>query len=274
MKFDLDIAWKDTTGLLTRNLGLLAVVAGVFFFLPYAGITIAMPEMGELEQASASGNFEVMMAAVSDLYLQHWWVFLILAIVQGIGLLAMLALVRQRPSPTVGEALGTGARSVLSYIAAQLLQTALIVFAVTVLITVGALTGLQALAALGGVIGFVATCYIFTKLSLAAPVIAIDGERNPVRALARSWTLTKGNSIRLFFFYLLLLVAFIIVSTVISLVLGLVFALAGEQAALFGQGIVSGLTNAVMIVVAICVLAAVHTQFMRLAGGPTEPTDT
>ena len=87
-----------------------------------------------------------------------------------------------------------------------------------------------------------------------------------------SWTLTKGNSIRLFFFYLLLLVAFIIVSTVISLVLGLVFALAGEQAQ-FGQGIVSGLTNAVMIVVAICVLAAVHTQFMRLAGGPTEPTD-
>ena len=48
---------------------------------------------------------------------------------------------------------------------------------------------------------------------------------------------------------------------------------AGEQAALFGQGIVSGLTNAVMIVVAICVLAAVHTQFMRLAGGPTEPAD-
>ena len=142
MKFDLDTAWKDTMGLLTRNLGLLAVVAGVFFFLPYAGITIAMPEMGELEQASASGDFEVMMAAVSDLYLQHWWVFLILAIVQGIGLLAMLALVRQRPSPTVGEALGTGARSVLSYIAAQLLQTALIVFAVTVLITVGALTGL------------------------------------------------------------------------------------------------------------------------------------
>ena len=81
MKFDLDTAWKDTMGLLTRNLGLLAVVAGVFFFLPYAGITIAMPEMGELEQASASGDFEVMMAAVSDLYLQHWWVFLILAIV-------------------------------------------------------------------------------------------------------------------------------------------------------------------------------------------------
>ena len=44
MKFDLDTAWKDTMGLLTRNLGLLAVVAGVFFFLPYAGLPSRCPK--------------------------------------------------------------------------------------------------------------------------------------------------------------------------------------------------------------------------------------
>ena len=32
MKFNLDTAWKDASRLLSRNLGLLAVVAGVFFF--------------------------------------------------------------------------------------------------------------------------------------------------------------------------------------------------------------------------------------------------
>ena len=43
MKFNLDTAWKDASRLLSRNLGLLAVVAGVFFFLPYAGVAMALP---------------------------------------------------------------------------------------------------------------------------------------------------------------------------------------------------------------------------------------
>ena len=273
MKFDLDTAWKDTTGLLSRNLGLLAVIAGVFFFLPYAGITIVLPEMANLETAQASGNFDAMMAAVTDLYSSYWWVFLILAIVQGIGLLAMLALVRRRANPTVGEALSTGARSVLSYIGAQLLQTALIVTVAILLVGIGAVTGLEALAALGGVIAFVVICYVVVKLSLTAPVIAIEGELNPVRALQRSWSLTRGNSIRLFFFYLLLIVAFLVLSAVVSLVLGLAFAFAGEQAALLGEAVISGLVNAVMIVVMVCVLAAVHTQLARLATSRAESAE-
>jgi hypothetical protein len=268
MKFDLDTAWKDTMGLLSRNFGLLAVLAGVFFFLPYAGFMIAVPEMGAMQSAQAGGDFEVVMAAVTELYLEYWWVFLLLALIQGVGLLGMLALVRRRANPTVGEALATGARSVPSYIASQLLQTALIVIVATLLLTVGALTGLNALAVLGGIIAFVITCYIVTKLSLAAPVIAIEGQLNPVKALQRSWSLTRGNSMRLFLFYLLLTVAFIVVSAVVSLVLGLVFALAGEQGALLGEAIVSGLLNAVMIVLMVCVLAAVHTQFSRLATAP------
>ena len=268
MKFDLDTAWKDTMGLLSRNFGLLAVLAGVFFFLPYAGFMIAVPEMGAMQSAQAGGDFEVVMAAVTELYLEYWWVFLLLALIQGVGLLGMLALVRRRANPTVGEALATGARSVPSYIAAQLLQTALIVIVATLLLTVGALTGLNALAVLGGIIAFVITCYIVTKLSLAAPVIAIEGQLNPVKALQRSWSLTRGNSMRLFLFYLLLTVAFIVVSAVVSLVLGLVFALAGEQGALLGEAIVSGLLNAVMFVLMVCVMAAVHTQFSRLATAP------
>ncbi|PHR01878.1 MAG: hypothetical protein COB31_07490 [Erythrobacter sp.] len=274
MKFDLDTAWKDTTSLLTRNLGLLAVIAGVFFFIPYAGIAIALPGMGELETAQASGNVDAMMAAVTDLYKTYWWAFLIIAILQGIGLLSMLALVRRRANPTVGEALSTGLRSVPSYIAAQLLQTALIAIIAALLVGIGAVTGVSALAALGGIIAFVVICYVVVKLSLAAPIIAIEGELNPVKVLKRSWALTRGNSVRLFFFYLLLLVAFIVLSAVISLVLGLAFAFAGEQAALFGDAVVSGIVNAAMIIAMVCVMAAVHTQLSRFAShGPAGAED-
>jgi len=245
----------------------------VFFFLPYAALAIALPEMGDLEAAQASGNLDAMMGAINDLYASYWWVYLILAIVQGIGLLAMLALVRRRANPTVGQALSTGVKSVPTYIAAQLLQTALFAIVAGLLIGVGAVTGLPALAVLGGVIAFVVVCYIVTKLSLAAPVIAIDGELNPIRALQRSWALTRGNSIRLFFFYLLLLAAFVVLSIVISLVLGLAFAIAGEQAALLGEAVISGLLNAIMIVVIVCVLAAVHTQLGRLSDNPDATTE-
>ncbi len=273
MKFDLDTAWKDAMGLLSRNRGLLAVIAGVFFFLPYAALAIALPGMGDLEAAQASGNLDAMMGAINDLYASYWWVYLILAIVQGTGLLAMLALVRRRANPTVGEALSTGVKSVPTYIAAQLLQTALFAIVAGLLIGVGAVTGLPALAVLGGVIAFVVVCYIVTKLSLAAPVIAIEGQLNPIRALQRSWALTRGNSIRLFFFYLLLLAAFVVLSIVISLVLGLAFAIAGEQAALLGEAVISGLLNAIMIVVIVCVLAAVHTQLGRLSDNPDAATE-
>lgn len=271
MKFDLDTAWRDATGLLSRNLGLLAVVAGVFFFLPNAGTTLAIPEMQEMGKAQASGSFEVMMAAVEDLYRGYWWVFLILAVIQGIGVLAMLALVRRRANPTVGEALGSGAKLVLSYIAAQLLQTGIIVGVAFLLIAVFAVTGLQLLAALGAVMASVIALYLLVKFSLISPVIGIEGERNPVAALRRSWALTKGNSMRLFVFYILLILAFVIVSAVISLVLGLVFALAGEQAALMGEAIISGIANAVGIVLMVCVLGAIHTQLTRLETRPSVP---
>lgn len=271
MKFDLDTAWKDATGLLRRNAGLLAVIAGVFFFLPYAAITVAVPEMKALAQAQASGNTEAMMAAVTDLYTAYWWAFLILAVVQGIGLLAMLALVRRRANPTVGEALATGTRSVASYIAAQLLQTLGLVLITVLLVAVLGLGG-RVLALVGALIAAVVVVYVLVKVSLVAPVIGIGGELNPIRALTRSWKLTSGNSLRLFLFYFLLLLAFLVISAVVSLVLGLLFALAGEQAALLGEAVISALINAGMIVILVCVLAAVHTQLVRLSERPAEET--
>ena len=271
MKFDLDTAWKDALRLLSRNLGLLAVIAGVFFFLPSAGTMVALPEMEALQKAQATGNVDIMMAAVRDLYLGYWWLFLILAIIQGIGLLAMLALLRRRANPTVGEALATGSRSVVSYIVAQLIQSILLVTIATLLFGVGAAMGLPLLAALGAVIAFVVICYLATKLSLTAPVIAIEGELHPLRALRRSWTLTSNNSVRLFAFYALLVIVFLVLSAVISLVQAAFFALLGEQAALLGEAIVSGIVNAAMIVVMVSVLAAVHTQLGRLAGNVAPP---
>lgn len=264
MKLDYDTAWKEAVALLRRNAGLLAVIGGVFFFLPYAAVIIGLPELSSVEQGGAQGDPDQMMAALADLYSNYWWVFVGLALIQGTGLLAMLALVRRRPNPTVGEAIATGGKSVLSYIAAQILQSVAILTLALILVGVPASTGSVPLAVVGALIAIVLFFYIATKLSLIAPVIAIEGQLNPLAALVQSWRLTKGNSVRLFFFYLLLLVAFIVISTVITMVITLIFALGGEQATLFGTAITSALLNAGLIVVMTCVLASVHTQLVRL----------
>jgi membrane-anchored glycerophosphoryl diester phosphodiesterase (GDPDase) len=117
---------------------------------------------------------------------------------------------------------------------------------------------------LAAIVGF---CYLFTKFSLLAPVIAIEGNLNPLAALKRSWQLTKGNSLRLFLFYALLLVAIIVVAIVFSMIVGLVLAVVGGQVLVWGQGIVASALNAAWATLFLAILAGAHRQ---LAGTSTE----
>ena len=45
MKLDINRAWTDAINLIQTNLSVVAVVAGVFFFLPYLAFALLMPEM-------------------------------------------------------------------------------------------------------------------------------------------------------------------------------------------------------------------------------------
>lgn len=273
MKFDLDTAWKDTTGLVRDNLRLLAVLSGVFYFLPYLAAMLWVPGMSELVMGQFDPNSDRMEAMVQSLFADYWWAFVLLTFVQGIGLLSMLALLRRRANPTVAEAIKVGVRSVASYVVATILMGFLIGLAAVLIVAPGALTGLAAITIIGVIVLIVAMFYLFTKFSMVSPVIAIDGVLNPLEALSRSWKLTKGNSIRIFFFYVLLMVAYLVISTVVSLVFSLVFALGGAEAQTFGSAFSASLMQAVFAVVFIGVLAAVHAQLTRLKAPPAEPVD-
>lgn len=264
MKFDLDTAWKDTTRLLRDNFSLLAVVAGVFYFIPYAAALLWIPGLADLTMGQFDPSSPETEAMANEMFAGYWWALVLLGIVQGIGLLAMLALLKRRASPTVGQAISAGGKSVLSYIAAQLLQAVILAIVIFLLIGLPVASGLTPLAIIGGIAGLVVVAYVLTKLSIAAPIIAIDGQLNPVAALTRSWHLTKGNSVRLFFFYFLLLVAYIVISTIVSMVFALLFAMGGAEVQSFGQAISASLMNALLALFFAGVLAAIHTQLTRL----------
>lgn len=269
MKFDMSAAWSEVTRLLSANRDVLLIVAGVFFFLPQVAFSLVFANQIAALEASQAANPDpsAIGQAMMGFYGEIWWMILLIALVQGVGMLGLFALLTDRSRPTVGEALKIGLKLLLPYLGAQILLSCLFGLMILFPIAVGASAGVGP-GVLVGLIALVAFVYLFTKFLLVSPVIGIERVTNPLAALGRSWRLTKGNSLRLFLFFFLLLVALVVVGSVVSMVFGLVFALMGAEVALVGQGIVSGLVNAAFYVVFLAALAAAHRQL----AGPVPET--
>ena len=265
MKLDMGRAWNDAMALLRGNQQVVLIVAGVFFFLPNLALMLLMPEtMAQAEtQVAGDADFGAAIETASVLYGKIWWQLTVISTLSAVGMLGLLALLTDRARPTVGEALKTGVVCLLPYIGAQLLIGLAFVTIVLIVLVVGGAAGAAA-AAIVGLLAAVAAIYLLTKFSLTIPVIVIDGVRNPVRALARSWSLTKGNSLRLFLFFLLLLLAFIVIAIVLGIAGAVVGFVAGEAGTVFVSALINALTNMVGITLYLAVLAAVHRQ---LSGG-------
>ncbi len=262
MKFDMSAAWSEAMRLIAANRDVVLIVAGVFFFLPYAAFAMIVGDQMTAIQAGASGGEAdpgAAMEAMMSFYGSIWWLVLLMTIIQALGMLGLLALLKDRSRPTVGQALALGAKSLLPYLVAQILVSLILVVIVMIPFAIGAGVSVAA-GVIVGLVAFVAAVYLFTKFSLVPAVIVIDRILNPITALGRSWRLTKGNSFRLFLFYFLLVVAIMVVGIVISIVIGLVFALAGSEAALIGNALVAGLLNAVWATLLLAALAAAHRQ--------------
>jgi hypothetical protein len=103
------------------------------------------------------------------------------------------------------------------------------------------------------------------RVSLSPAVVAIEGERNPVRTLRRSWALTAGNAWRLLAFYALFLVATLVLLMIARLFVGIPLQMmAGGATAEIGDAIVSATISALMAMYLVAIIEAVHHQ---LAGG-------
>lgn len=272
MKLDLGKAWSDAVAKLSANFDVVLVVAGVFFFLPYLALMLFLPaEMAELQ----SGNRQPDIDKLGEIMLDFWWVFVLIGIAQGIGTLVLMILLSDRARPTLGEALGLAAKLFLPFFAAQLLVGFVMGLVMLIPILIGAIgaasemTLLVVLAFIVGIAAFVAIVYIYTKTSLVAAAIAVERTMNPVEALKQSWRATKGNSIMLFFFYLLLVIAIGIVSFMITSVIGLIFALTGPVVAQYGNGIVASLVNAAT---AALMAGIVISVYLQLTGGNVADT--
>lgn len=257
MKLEMNRAWSQATSLIGANKDVVLIVAGVFFFVPYLALMIAMPDAAAMgaDPTNTEAMFEQLGAAYADL----WWALLLVTLLQAVGMLGLMALLTDHRRPTLGEALKIGARKTLSYIGAYLLFAVVAGLLTVAVVAAGAAAG-ETVVALLVLVLVVLFVYAIVKFSLVPAVLVKEDVANPITALSRSWKMTKGNSLRLFFFYFLLFVVMFVLMMVLSIVVALVFGLMGSEAMTFGSALLTSAINAGWITVFLAVVAAVHDQ--------------
>lgn len=260
MKFNMSQAWNEAMAMFNANREVLFVVAGIFFFLPSVLTAMVMPNF----QEELLTNPTALEAQMTALYASWGWLLVLLSLASIVGNLALLALLRDHARPTVSEALRAGLKGMLPAIATYILIGMGLAVVLGVLFAVAFAAGD---AGSGSVVGLllavvcaVLFIYAMVKLSLVSPVIALDKVHNPLKVMARSWQLTKGNSFRLFLFYALLFICYLVISMVVGIPLGLLGLATGSTVGLFINGVVGGAISAVVTVVFIAILASVHRQ--------------
>ena len=249
--------------MVNANREVLLVVAGLFFFLPSLAFALFIPA----PQPPVGATPQQAMALVSTFYTDNMVWILLMGVLQTVGVLTLLALLRDKAKPTVGDALKRGITGILPYLASQLLVALGIILVLGLIVGAAAVTGSSVLTGLAVIAAMVAMAYVFIKVSLVPAVIAIEHQSNPIAVLKRSWQLTKGNSFRIFLFYMLLVLVFFLAALVVGGIFGVILALLGSSAVMIGQAVVSGLIGTVATVYFVSLVASIHRQ---LAGPSPE----
>jgi hypothetical protein len=264
MKFDSNLAWKQAASAVAANREVLLALSGVFLLLPSLAFALFFPA----PEPAAGASEQDMLALTRDYYVSALPAMIPMALVQAAGTLALLTLFTDRSQPTVGEAIRLGVAGLLTYFAAQLMLGVAIGVVGGTLLAAGALSGSQAVVGLAIAAVVAVAVWIAVRTSLAAPIVAVERERNPVTALQRSWRLTRGNAGRIGLFYLLVMIAFLVVMSIVMAIVGIVLALvAGGEVVRIAGAVLSSALGAVMTLYLVAILAAVHRQ---LAGPSIE----
>jgi len=264
MKLDLNAAWDQAVRLIGMNREVMLILSGVFFFLPYVMFTLLVP-MPDIQAAAgpAVADTSLLAAELNGFIRQYWWAILLASAVQTAGALAVMAVLGDPRRPTVQAAIARGSALLPSSLLASALATCAAIAAVFFAILIGALTGSEVLTKTLALCAGPLALWLWTSLSLSSPAIAIEKIANPLAALRRSWRLTDGSRLRLAVFYVLLLVAFVVMFQVIGLAVSVLTALLSAESAIVVSTLLLGIVQATFSLLFFAVQASVHRLLAR-----------
>ncbi len=237
-RLDMGKAWQDTVAMLRANGEILAVIAGLFFFVPslLAGLIGGVPP-----EPSAGTAPEEVLRQMGDYFrpLLPWLALSMIAAL--VGSLAIWRLLLTRGGTSVGAALSGAFGLFLPYLLASLLA--------------GLVSGI------GFLLLIIPGIYLTIRLILTGPHMASHGIGNPIEGLKGSWEITRGNVLSLLLFLVIVVLVGAIIMVIIQTVLGGAFALILPEglANTLGQ-VVEALLGAALSLVLGVMYAAIYRQ--------------
>jgi hypothetical protein len=235
MKFSYSETWADVVRMLRENLAIVAALAGVFIFLPTLLFSYFLPPPEQME------DIRKLLDAIIEYWQANWHWFLLTQLVAMIGTLAILLLLLGTRRGTVAGLIVAALTILPFYFVASLIASIIICVGIILLIVPG--------------------FYLFGRLSVLAPVVAAEGQRNPITAISRSFEVTKGNGWAVLGFILLVAIAGSIAAKVLSWLLGIpILLVGGDEVGPFLVKVVEAAASAALSAVMIAMIAAIYRR--------------
>ncbi|MEO6388358.1 MAG: glycerophosphoryl diester phosphodiesterase membrane domain-containing protein [Croceibacterium sp.] len=289
MTFDMNRTWTQAISLVRANFQLLAIIAGVFLLLPTLAVYVLNPDF--LQIMALAGDPEAMQAKMNSILPGLIGYGTVAFICQMVGYTGMIALIGGN-RPTVGQALKQGASAMPTIIGSVIVffigffLAALVVglalgLVIVLLIFIGSAIGLSVESGGGVIVGIivgvalyaavvVAELYVMVRFMMTLPVIVLERQYNPIKALVRSWKVTKPRAWAILGFVLLLFVAYfviVILAVMLLSALGIVFGGQMSEGSILGFSLVSAVLGAVVAMLFSAILVSMHQQL----SGDTAP---
>lgn len=207
MQLNIGQALSDAFQTLTSRLGALVGTALIFYVL-LIGLMVALggTMMAQMAAMMATGGEPSPEALAGGMGGGLILFYLLIYVIQFAQQLALSRLCSDRHEASIGDAITTGFKGVPTMFGAVILLgiggvgAAIVGSLIFAGVAMG--TGSAALTGVLAVVLIVAAIYLFARLCLLNPVVAIDEVMNPITVISRSWQLTGGNVGRLVVLFL------------------------------------------------------------------------
>jgi hypothetical protein len=234
---DYSATWNDAMALLKAHREAAIAVAGVFLLLPLLFFGYILPSEPVVPGTTGEAALKQLMDMLSAI--APWLIGM--SILALIGKLAIFHMILDADTPTVAEGLMRSGQSIFTVLLARLIAALAIVIGTFLLIVPG--------------------IYFSIKFSQIETVVVAEKIGNPLDALSRSWAVTKGNSIQIFGFLLIIGIVSILSFFVISVILGLGLTLVlPDTIAQFVIMVISSVLQMLLGLLMIFVYSAIYRQ--------------
>lgn len=214
-----DVLGTTMASLRDRGLGLvgiwlaffvLTIVFGFVFMAVLGGSIFAAAGMGAAMGGDSSALTAGMGLGMIGMFAVFYLLYILIYMAQG---LAMSHYASPLVDGDVGASFGVGFRGSVTMLGVAILFIIAYFVVAMILAVVGALFAMlgDAAIALYALILIPAAIYLLCRICIILPVVAVDGVRNPVTVIARTWRLTSGKAFAIFLSMLAYLIAAIVV---------------------------------------------------------------